>query len=57
MKININRENKLFESIAKLLTDARSNIVKNVNKTMVYTYFDIGKLIIEEQQHGKEKAE
>ena len=39
------------------LKEARKSIVQTVNKTMVVTYFEIGKLIIEEEQNGKERAE
>ena len=50
-------DNQLFGKIAGLLNDARKFIVKNVNHTIVLTYFEIGKLIVEEEQEGKERAE
>lgn len=50
-------DNQLFGKIAGLLNDARKFIVKNVNQTIVLTYFEIGKLIVEEEQEGKERAE
>ena len=50
-------ENHLFGRIAGLLNEARKFIVKNVNQTIVLTYFEIGKLIVEEEQEGKERAE
>lgn len=50
-------ENQLFGKIADLLNEARKFIVRNVNHTIVLTYFEIGKLIIEEEQEGKERAE
>ena len=50
-------DNQLFGKIAGLLNEARKFIVKNVNQTIVLTYFEIGKLIIEEEQEGKERAE
>lgn len=48
---------KLFGKIVGLLNEARKLIVKNVNQTIVLTYFEIGKLIVEEEQEGKERAE
>ncbi len=57
MTIEINRQNLLFDKISLLLQEARTSVVKRVNKTMVYTYYEIGKLIVEEQQHGKNRAE
>lgn len=50
-------DNQLFGKIAGLLNEARKLIVKNVNQTIVLTYFEIGKLIVEEEQEGKERAE
>jgi len=40
-----------------LLKEARKTVVQTVNKTMVYTYFEIGRMIVEEEQNGKERAE
>ena len=56
MNITKNRQNLLFEKVTHLLINARSEVVKSVNKTMVYTYFEIGRLIIEEEQNGKDRA-
>jgi predicted nuclease of restriction endonuclease-like (RecB) superfamily len=50
-------DNQLFGKIAGLLNEARKFIVKNVNQTIVLTYFEIGKLIVEEEQEGKKRAE
>lgn len=50
-----NTEN-FYNKITELLKVARKSIVQTVNNTMVITYFEIGKLIINEEQHGKEKA-
>jgi predicted nuclease of restriction endonuclease-like (RecB) superfamily len=47
----------LYLKIAGLLQAARQNMVRAVNQTMVYTYFEIGRMIVEDEQHGKERAE
>jgi predicted nuclease of restriction endonuclease-like (RecB) superfamily len=47
----------LYSKIAGLLQAARQNVVRTVNQTMVYTYFEIGRMIVEEEQQGKERAE
>lgn len=57
MYIDKNRQNLLFDKVTQLLSKARSEVVRSINKTMVYTYFEIGRLIIEEEQHGKDRAE
>ena len=47
----------MFQQIAVLLQDARQQVLRTVNSTMVYTYFEIGRMIVEEEQNGKERAE
>jgi predicted nuclease of restriction endonuclease-like (RecB) superfamily len=49
--------NSLYSQIAQLLQTARQNVVRAVNQTMVYTYFEIGRMIVENEQQGKERAE
>lgn len=52
-----NLQNNFFHQIVSLLQEARLQVVRTVNHTMVYTYFNIGKMIVEEEQNGKERAE
>ena len=44
-------------SIITLLQSAKQQVVRSVNQTMVITYFEIGRMIVEEQQNGKERAD
>ncbi|MDD2744906.1 MAG: PDDEXK nuclease domain-containing protein [Candidatus Gracilibacteria bacterium] len=46
----------IYSSIKNLLLQAKSQIVKSVNSTMVYTYFEIGKIIVEHEQGGNTRA-
>lgn len=55
-EIRYNTEN-LYTKVAELLKRAQNTVVQAVNKTMVLTYFEIGKMIVEEEQKGKERAE
>ena len=48
---------KFLVQIIDLLQSARNEVVRTVNQTMVTTYFEIGGVIIEEEQNGKERAE
>ena len=48
---------KLYSQIVDLLQSARNKVVRTVNKTMVLTYFEIGRMLIEEEQGGKERAD
>ena len=43
--------------ISNILKSAKTKVLQTVNTTMVETYFEIGKLIVEEEQNGKERAE
>jgi predicted nuclease of restriction endonuclease-like (RecB) superfamily len=47
----------LFSKIANLLQAARQNVARAVNQTMVYTYYEIGRTIVEDEQQGQERAE
>jgi len=49
--------NKFYAQIIDLLQSARKKVVRTINQTMVETYFEIGKRIVEEEQDGKERAE
>jgi predicted nuclease of restriction endonuclease-like (RecB) superfamily len=54
-EIRHNTEN-LYTKVVELLKRAQNTVVQAVNKTMVLTYFEIGKMIVEEEQNGKERA-
>lgn len=45
-----------YSKITGLLKAARETVIKSVNHTMVVTYFEIGKLIVNQEQQGEEKA-
>lgn len=55
-KLSVN-EDGFYSRILYLLKSARKTVVQSVNKTIVDTYFEIGRLIVEEEQNGKSKAE
>lgn len=49
--------NNLLKKISNLLNEARKQVVQTVNHTMVLTYFEIGRIIVNEEQSGKERAD
>ncbi|MBI4980481.1 DUF1016 domain-containing protein [Candidatus Woesearchaeota archaeon] len=49
--------NSLISSIGLLLEKARQKTFYQINQTLVQTYWEIGKRIVEYEQKGKEKAE
>lgn len=54
---NITDNTFLISEIIKIIEISKNQIVRNINQTMVYTYFEIGKIIVENEQKGKSKAE
>jgi hypothetical protein len=50
-------ENQLFSRISELIEQARGKVASVVNLTMVHTYYEVGRMIIEDEQQGKERAE
>lgn len=48
---------EFYESIAEVLRTARSNAYRAVNFVMVESYWRIGRMIVEEEQQGKVRAE
>jgi predicted nuclease of restriction endonuclease-like (RecB) superfamily len=51
------KDNQLFGKVAELIEIARKKVATTVNLTMVHTYFEIGRMIVEDEQQGKERAE
>lgn len=47
---------RFYESVAKVLADARCNAYRAVNFAMVAAYWQVGRMIVEEEQRGKERA-
>lgn len=48
--------NCFISGIRVLLVEARLSVVKQVNATMIKTYYEIGRRIVEQEQQGKEVA-
>jgi len=47
---------EFYKSIADVLRTARSNAYRAVNFVMVEAYWNVGRMIVEEEQQGKERA-
>ena len=48
---------EIVKNVIDLLENARKKVVMTVNQTMVLTYFEIGRMIVEEEQKGENRAE
>jgi predicted nuclease of restriction endonuclease-like (RecB) superfamily len=47
----------ISDKIIELVQQARRSVARNVNSVMVFTYYHIGKLLVEEWQQGEKRAE
>jgi predicted nuclease of restriction endonuclease-like (RecB) superfamily len=47
----------ITDRIVLLVEKARISVARNTNATMVFTYFHIGKLLVEEWQQGEKRAD
>ena len=47
----------LYQAIAEVIAEARQQVRQSVNQHMVQTYWHIGRLIVEQEQQGQERAE
>ena len=54
---SLNKKTSLYNKTASILEESRKFVASTVNTAMVQTYFEIGRLIVEEEQHGNIRAE
>jgi hypothetical protein len=52
-----NIQSAFLQNVSNLLKQVRKNAKTAVNLSMVYTYYEIGKRIIQEEQNGQERAD
>ena len=45
-----------YNKVIELFQNAKKNLSVAVNMTMVYSYYEAGRMIVEEEQDGKERA-
>lgn len=55
--MRLDQSDQLFQSVQELIEKARQSIVRKINSTMVTTYFQIGRMIVEDEQGGSSYAE
>lgn len=46
-----------YNRVLELFQNAKRKVSAAVNMTMVYSYYEAGRMIVEEEQQGKERAE
>lgn len=45
-------QSDFLKNVSEILLQARKNAKTAVNLSMVYAYYEIGRMIVEEEQHG-----
>ncbi len=48
---------QLLQNISSLLDNARKKVAVAVNQTIVLTYYEIGRMIVEDEQNGENRGE
>ena len=56
-RITTRTYNNLLERLAEILNQARTNVVREINKVQVLTHWEIGREIVEFEQKGKVRGE
>lgn len=51
------RVDRLYEQVSSLIERSRGQARAAINVSMVYTYFEIGRMIVEVEQGGSQRAE
>ena len=49
-------QNDFLKNVSDVLLRAQKNAKTAINLSMVYAYFEIGRMIVEEEQHGENRA-
>ena len=56
-KLPAGKYNSLLERITEILNQARTKVIREINKAQVLAYWEIGREIVEFEQKGKVRAE
>jgi predicted nuclease of restriction endonuclease-like (RecB) superfamily len=55
--VMITENNNFFDSVARIIEQARAYVGRTADLAMCVTYFEVGRMIVEEEQGGKVRAE
>ena len=57
MESNITTSNNLYGQIAELIKSARKQVATQVNTALLVTYWNVGRIIVEDEQKSEHRAE
>jgi predicted nuclease of restriction endonuclease-like (RecB) superfamily len=52
----VKKDDALLSSIRHIIEEARKQAYRAINSTLVFAYWEIGRLIVEDEQQGKQRA-
>jgi len=55
-KLKNTEANDFFENVAQIIESARKFVGRTANLTLCVTYFEVGRMIVEEEQGGEARA-
>lgn len=55
--MEIERKNNLYNEISNIIKETQGKVRKTVNSAMVFTYWNIGRIIVEDELNGNSRAE
>lgn len=55
--MNVSNSLTFFEGVAQIIEKARAHVGRTADLAMCLTYFEVGRMIVEEEQGGKARAE
>jgi predicted nuclease of restriction endonuclease-like (RecB) superfamily len=56
IRVSTRTYNNLFEKIAEILNQAKTKVIRDINRTQILAYWEIGREIVEFEQKGKLRA-
>jgi DUF1016 N-terminal domain len=56
-KSSLSNEQQFFSDVSELLQTGRKTAYRAINSIMIKTYWHVGKRIVEQEQHGKTRAD
>jgi hypothetical protein len=57
VKVSKHKYNDLLKEIRQLVEQARHNVIRNINTELLFTYWNVGRLIVDKEQHSEQYDE
>lgn len=57
MNNTMSSSNSLYTQVSELIQEARKQVVSQVNTALLATYWNVGRLIVEDEQNSEHRAE